>query len=226
MSIEANDFAHTPAARDSLIQALTEPLHAILRGHSDVESVAFSPSGNRIAAGYAAGRLVIWNTLTGSQFGHAQSPNPENSVQSVAFSPDGKLLAIAEAEGVVQLFSPSSGEAIGKPLSDGDKTSISSVAFSPDSNVVAAGDVAGHVTLWNVANGLQPVTSFSAGDYTLGNEREPNGIHTIAFSPDGQTIAAGDDSGDVDLWNVASGLMGAQLPVVYPLIRTAMALPP
>src|SRR5262245_64288570 len=43
-------------------------------------------------------------------------------------------------------------------------------------------------------------------------------VTSVAFSPDGRTLAAGDDSGDVGLWDVATGHKTATLREVGSLV--------
>jgi WD40 repeat protein len=61
----------------------------------DVESVAFSPDGKTLAAGYGGGQggVVLWDAAGCKRLAPDPLPVPEGDVESVAFSPDGKTLA-------------------------------------------------------------------------------------------------------------------------------------
>ena len=66
----------------------------------DVGSVAFSPDGKTLAAGYSpvgvvggVGGVVLWDVAARKRLGDEPLPVKEGYVRSVAFSPDGKTLA-------------------------------------------------------------------------------------------------------------------------------------
>ena len=80
---------------------------------------------------------------------------------------------------------------------------VVSLAFSPNDQLLASGDNDGTITLWQLKKGsselpttIQTFTSFF---------KQP--IKTLAFSPDGQTLATGhgDNDGGITLWDVNSG---------------------
>ena len=71
-----------------------EPL-AVKEG--DVRSVAFSPDGKTIAAGYGVGGgvggVVLWDAAGRKRLAEEPLAVKEGDVRSVAFSPDGKTIA-------------------------------------------------------------------------------------------------------------------------------------
>ena len=82
------------------------------------------------------------------------------------------------------------------------------VAWSPDGLILATalvgvGSVPGSVHLWDAVTGLK-LRSF-----------DQISIYRLAFSPDGQMLAASEDSGVV-VWNVADGRELSNTPTGYP----------
>ena len=69
-----------------------------------VTSVAFSPDGKTLAAGYGVGGVgggvVLWDAAARKRLADDPLPVKEGDVSSVAFSPDGKTLAAGYGVGV------------------------------------------------------------------------------------------------------------------------------
>ncbi len=171
--------------------------------NSGVSTVAFSPAGKLLAAGYGDGYVRLWDAVTGQAAG-APLPadtSPGGGVYAVAFSPDGKLLAAADADGYVRVWNPVTGQAVGAPLpaDTGPVGGVDTVAFSPDGKLLATGGADHTVRLWNAA------THRAVGVPLLtGTSARGDGVFGVAFSPDGKLLAAVDSDATVRLWNPAT----------------------
>ena len=81
---------------------------------------------------------------------------------------------------------------------------VTSVAFSPDGHTLASGDSVGTIQLWDLAQPAhprplgQPLTSAPGA----GQVGSPDSVNSVAFSPDGHTLASGDSEGTIQLWDV------------------------
>jgi RNA polymerase sigma factor (sigma-70 family) len=156
-------------------------------GHAnELYGLAFSPDGKFVATGSKDKTIKLWDTEKGT-CKRTLEGHGEHGVYSVAFSPDGKLLASGGLDGTVRLWNPETGE-LKQTLTDGYfKGLMVLVAFSPDGKTLAsAGDTAveprkGDVKLWDSQSGKLQQTS--AG--------QVEGVYSLAFSPDGATLAVG-----------------------------------
>lgn len=117
--------------------------------------------------------------------------------RAVEFSPDGQTLAVATAIGV-SLYDVKTTREIGR-LTGNNGGGVNNVAFSPDGAILASTGV-GLIELWDVT------TRRNIATLVEHNRRVRYGISAIAFSPDGRTIASGDQEGRIKLWDVESGV--------------------
>jgi WD40 repeat protein len=113
-----------------------------------VNSVAFSPNSQTLAAGEQGGDVGLWNTATRQRIA---TLSEGSTVNSVAFSPNGQTLAVGDEGGDVGLWDTAGGQRIAT-LSEG--STVNSVAFSPNGQTLAVGVNSGTTELvderiWN-----------------------------------------------------------------------------
>ena len=82
---------------------------------------------------------------------------------------------------------------------------VTSVAFSPDGHTLASGDSEGTIQLWDLAQPAQPrpLGQPLASAPGAGQVGGPDSVTSVAFSPNGHTLASGDSEGTIQLWNLA-----------------------
>jgi WD40 repeat protein len=160
-----------------------------------VNSVAFSPDGEILAAGTKANTIKLWHVDPAKErttFRGKRGPvAAAGAVWALAFSPDGKTLAAASNDHSVRLWDIHSARE--KAALAHDET-IRSVAFSPDGKLLATGDDAGNVALWDVERGSR-TARFTAPS-------GPHSVRALAFSAE-STILAASWSNEVRLWELA-----------------------
>jgi WD40 repeat protein len=224
-------------------QPVTGPTAAIY-------SVTFSPDGRLLAAGSADGTVRVWNIAdpahavpagkplavpTGKphavpgakpQGNSAQGNGPQ--VNSVAFSPDGGVLAAGTSGGSVVLWQVTGSAApvlySHMPLT-GPRGPVSGVAFSPDGRTLAASSQDDKVWLWTLRAGTRAhgkhkaVAASAVPDGTLTGAG--NRANTVAFSPDGRSVAAGTSDASVLVWSLATRTITATVPQPQPVTSVA-----
>jgi len=171
-----------------------------VRAHTSwIESVAFDPSGTRMAVTSDDGSITLWDL----SHGVPQSPTSRlgdlgGMVYSAAFSPDGRTMVASVLSGhvlMIDVHDLAHPRAIGTPLT-GPVGYVYSAAFSPDGHTIAASGNDGTIWLWDVRDPARPARLGTPLVWADGYGAN------LAFSPDGRLLAAGMTDGTVRLWDV------------------------
>lgn len=159
---------------------------ATLVGHKGtVNSVAFSPDGTTLASGSADHTGKLWDVKTGKEI--ATFMGHTDGVGSVAYSPDGKTLATGSDDQTIKLWDVKTGK---ESATIKIPAGMCPVVFSPDGKTLATG---GANTVGTWAAGER--NALRRWDVKTGKElatlEEVWGTYSVAYSPDGKTLALG-----------------------------------
>ena len=184
-------------------------LHTFVKRVNYRHSIAFSPDGKTLATGVTDGNLGdlihVWDVETGTflrDLNKRERTDGGGAVYSLAFSPDGRTLAGGQIDGKLSLWSVGTGAFLRATAAVANSIGshpILNLAFSSDGETVAAGVEDGTLHLYDV----KTATHIDTISYM------PSNIQSIAFSPDGKTLAVGSgyNAGAISLWDTESSAL-------------------
>jgi Tol biopolymer transport system component len=181
------------------------------KGMGWLNALAYSPDGKTLASVSDDNQVRLWNPVNGGI--RRQIPVQDIVLDAVSFSPDGKTLAAAArpaggGKGNIYLFDAATGNELRR--FGGGRIWTITVPFSPDGKLLAAGGQGTAVQLWDPATGkevrrLEGEKAPADGPPFARPPRRLTLVLALAFSPDGKTLASGDNDNKITLWDVGTG---------------------
>jgi hypothetical protein len=161
--------------------------------------VRFSPDGQTLAV--AGGNIITLWDIGSPGPSRVAVLNAQEYLTDVAFSPDGRTLASASADKTVVMWDVSRPERPVKQTTLTHLDMVQGIAFSPDGRVLASLEK-DKVTVRDVAEGTPQITLTQSRDIRgLGFGLVLDG-NVLAFSPNGDAVAAGKSGGGIVLWDL------------------------
>ena len=164
-----------------------------------VDSIAFSPDGERLAASGDEG-ITLWS-VSEKRFIDAF----DDDTAAVAFSPDGQRIAGAAWD--LNLWDITDGDNFKKINLSTHRTHdafVQDITFSPDGKWLVSADARGKIKVWDVQNQRIAIPPLNGGNSRL---------RSVEFSPvkNNPILASAGHDGDVKLWHTPDWRVGHRI---------------
>lgn len=173
-------------------ETLTGLATLLADSQDSVISVAFSPDGGTLASINWAKTIRLWDV---QNIQERLVLNNTPLWDGLQFSPDGRWLLSGTVDGTVTIIDAETGDIVNRiNVGAGGYTAV----ISPDGRTLAVGNYRNDNSIWlyDVATGTPKLQLF-------GHTSE---VRRLAFSADGLTLASGDLTGGVRLWDLTLGI--------------------
>ena len=167
-----------------------------LTGHiNGITALTFSPDGNTLASASADGAVLFWNTETNNPLPiHFAEHTPTQ--RDMAILNGSNVLASVAYNGIITFWDLKTQQK-SNIQTKGHSDVLGSLAFSPDGTILA-----------RIHQQLIQLTDVRTGrEIARLTEPKNRNVSAMAVSPDGKTVALGDYSGGICLWNTDTGKM-------------------
>ncbi|MCO6459677.1 MAG: PD40 domain-containing protein [Pirellulaceae bacterium] len=154
-----------------------------------VQSLAFSPQGDVLAAG-GFQTVKLWRRPRNVHL--ADLAGVESPAQTLAVSGDGKWAAVGEESGRIRLFDLAA-QKLSRTL-EGHQGAVTSLDFSADSATLVSGSKDKTLRLWNVASGE-----------AAGQIETPSEVLAVAVLAQGPQLATGGGDNVIRVWEMPGG---------------------
>lgn len=158
-----------------------------------IAALSFSPSGGTLALACSDGTARLWS-VSGAPRERARLEGHAAAVNGVAVAPDGRTVATGSSDWTVRSWDVSSSRAKERFMPWSHLSVVHGLDFSLDLTTLVSGSEDRILRLWDLT---KPELKTRA--YLKSDDKVP--IYTVAYSPDGKSVAAGGQGPNVRQWD-------------------------
>jgi WD40 repeat protein len=169
--------------------------------NDSVFGVSFSPDGERLAFGCEDKTVRVISVNDGKEL--MKFDNHSDWVLATAFTVDGKRLLSGSRDRAMKLINVANGQFI----DDINKLleSVLCMARNPKEDLVAYGGDLGVARIYKISDNQGRTAANNDVNLVREFERQPGPVCSIAYSPDGTSIAVGNMNGEVRIYKTGDG---------------------
>jgi nucleoside phosphorylase len=206
VEMEGHGFLKALRANPEINALIIRGISDLIDGKSNADAAGYQEKAARHASAFAF--EILANLLQRPDNGRNKNKTWQrirtllghsDRVSSVVISPDGKIIASGSLDKTIKLWNLETGNLLATLV--GHSSAVLSVAFSPDSKILASSSNLevrdGCIKLWDVES--------ARIRQTLGGGLMNLRVSSLAFSPDGQTLASGHAEAKIRLWQLNGG---------------------
>lgn len=164
-----------------------------------IYAVSWSPDGTQLAIGGTQGKVYIENTVSDEDY--IVLDDKLADVTQLNWSPNSKLLASVWSDNSIDIWDVANNTKV-QSVKQANLSYVGQTAWSPNSTQLASGGGDGMLQIWDVASGDNIFSLEGEVEEVVGEGWLPNGLRSVSWSPDGQWIATGYESGTILIINV------------------------
>jgi WD40 repeat protein len=167
---------------------------AVGEGNQAIGAIAFSPEGKMLASTSADGTIGLWDGTNGTAIGKLDGH--QGGATALAISKDGKFLASGGMDKIIRLWDLAGKKAVRQ--FKGHDGRISSLSFSQDGKLLASstgwpGNWDRTARIWDVDTAKEL------------HKMRAEYLGSVAFAPDGKTLAVAPGDATIHLYDPATG---------------------
>jgi WD40 repeat protein len=146
--------------------------------------------------------VKLWNATTGELV--RTFPKQMHSFEAIVWSLDGLLIGTSSSDSTIRLWNAETGELL--QTLEGHHNWVQCVAFHPHQPLLTSGSFDHTIKLWDISE-------LDADNYSIRSpdrlcktlEGHTGWVLSIAFSPDGETLASCSTDGTIRFWDIETG---------------------
>lgn len=180
--------------------AKVKVLNLTFVGQQFVQSVAFSPDGSLLAAAASDGRIITWDSASGTQIGSPIFAHGGFGAITVLFSPDGKRIYSSGTDGPLRVWDTNARAPAG-PALEGHRDAVRRLALDPTGRRIASLSDDATLRIWTV----------EPGSVARRLDGHTDRVTSFALSHDGTRLLSTGKDGQVLLWDTSEAKLISKL---------------